>query len=319
MSRLLQAARRNRDTLSRLSAVGVIFVTLVIISPSFSNGKNLVNVMRVASLDLIIATGIALCMLVSGIDLSVGATIALTTILFGKFFQLGRTPEEMVFGIAGILALGALIGALNGLLVVYLRLPPFLATYGTQQIVRGLAYLLTAGAVFSNFTDRFRFIGSGQLLEIPMPIVIAAVLLAGVGFMLSRTTLGRAIYAVGSNRRAARYSGINVSRTLILAYTLSGLIAGIAGIAYISRLNAAEPNIGMDFAQKAIAAAAIGGISFKGGRGNVFGVIIGALILTLVTNGMNLLGIHSDWQMGMTGAVIILAVLMDRNTARKKL
>ena len=221
-------------------------------------------------------------------------------------------------GGGGKLALGAAMGAWNGLGVASRKRPPFLATYCVQQIARGLAYLLTEGLVYSNFTEEFKFIGGGYALGVPTPILFAAALLIAIGLMLKKTTLGRRIYAVGSKREGARYSGIKGKGKLLTAYTLSGLTAGIAGIVYTSRLNAAEPTIGTEFAQQAIAAAAIGGISFKGGHGNVFGVIIGAVILTLITNGMTLLGIDSNWQVGMTGAIIILSVLIDRNTAKKR-
>ena len=310
--------KKHIDTLSRLAVLVAIFLLLIIISPSFGTLTNILNVLRVSALTLMIATGISLCMLVGGIDLSVGATIALTSILFGSRFQVGHSTGEMIYGIAGILVISAIIGAANGFCVAYLRLPPFLATYGIQQIVRGLAYLLTNGLVYSGFTEPFKFIGGGSILGIHTPIIFAAILLVIVGLMLNKTVLGRRIYAVGSNRESARYSGISVNKTLLMAYILSGLIAGFAGIVYTSRLNCAEPTIGAEFAQQAIAAAAIGGISFKGGHGNVFGVIIGALMLTLITNGMTLLGIDSNWQVGATGVIIILAVLIDRNTAKKK-
>lgn len=306
------------DTLSRLVVLIVMFLALIVISPSFGTVDNILNVLRVSSLTLMIAVGISLCMLVGGIDLSVGATIAFTSILFGSRFQMGHSVGDMIFGIVGILVTSALIGACNGFCVAHLHLAPFLATYGIQQIVRGLSYLLTNGMVYSNFTDTFKFIGGGNILGIHTPILFAAALLIIVGIMLNKTTLGRRIFAVGSNREAARYSGINVNSTLMMSYILSSLIAGFAGIIYTSRLNCAEPTIGAEFAQQAIAAAAIGGISFKGGHGNVFGVVIGALMLTLITNGMTLLGIDSNWQVGATGVIIILAVLIDRNTAKKK-
>ena len=310
--------KSHLDTLSRLAVLIVMFAVLVIISPAFGTITNILNVLRVSALTLMISSGIAMCMLVGGIDLSVGATIALTSILFGRYFQIGRSVGEMVFGIVGILVLSVVIGAANGFCVAKLKLAPFLATYGIQQIVRGLAYLLTNGMVYSNFTETFKFIGGGNIAGIHMPIIFAAILLVIIGLMLNKTTLGRRIYAVGSNREAARYSGINVNGTLMMAYILSSLIAGFAGIVYTSRLNCAEPTIGAEFAQEAIAAAAIGGISFKGGHGNVFGIVIGALILTLITNGMTLLGIDSNWQVGATGVIILLAVLIDRNTAKKK-
>ena len=318
MNKIAEYIKKNMESLSRLVAVIVIFIALITISPSFGEVANLLNVLRVVSLNLMIATGIALCMMVSGIDLSVGANIALTTILFARFFQMGHSTGDMIFGIVGILAVATFIGFLNGVTVAYLGIAPFLATYGIQQIARGLSYFITRGMVFTSFTPQFQFLGGGYFFRIPMPVIFAAILLLIIGFMLKRTTLGRQIVAVGSNKEAARFSGINVNRILLAACTMSGFIAGFAGIIYISRLNAAEPNIGADFAQNAIAAAAIGGISFKGGRGSVFGIIIGALILTFMTNGMNLLGVNSNWQMGVTGVIILLAVLIDRTTAKKK-
>lgn len=308
----------NAESISRLAVVLALFIALLFISPKFGDVTNLLNVLRVASLNLILATGIALCMLVTGIDLSVGAVIALTTMIFSRYFQTDHTLAEMVLGILGILAVSAAIGSVNGFTIAYLGLPPFLATFGMNQVARGYAYFLSKGEVFANFTDTFKFLGSGYVAGIPMPVIVALVLLVIIGFTLNKTTLGRRIYAVGSNRESAVYSGIDVNKTLVMTYTLSALLAGIAGIIYISRLDTAEPNIGIDFAQNAIAAAAIGGISFKGGRGNIFGIIVGALMLTLVTNGMNLLGIDSNWQMGITGLIILVGVLIDRSYAKKK-
>jgi ribose transport system permease protein len=312
------AIKNNSENLSRVLAVIILFFALVIFSPSFAGVTNLLNILRVASLNLILATGIALCMLVSGIDLSVGSVIALSTMIFARYFQEGRTTIEMVFGIAGILAVSALIGAVNGVSIAYFGLPPFLATFGISQIIRGYSFFLSKGMVFAKFNEQFHFIGGGYVFDVPMPVILAGIMLIMVGLMLNKTTFGRKIYAVGSNKDAAWYSGINVKLTLVAVYALSAMIAGFGGIAYLSRLNTAEANIGLNFAQNAIAAAAIGGISFRGGRGNVFGIIVGALMLTLVTNGMNLLGIDSDWQMAITGAIIIISVLLDQSYVMKK-
>ena len=320
MNSSLDYFKRNIENLSRLFSILIIFMFLFIISPSFGNATNILNMFRVASLNLIIATGVALTMLVGGIDLSSGASIALTSILFAPLFQIGHSPGEMVLGIIGILVLSSAIGALNGVCIVYLGIAPFLATYGVEQIARGLAHFITQGEIISTFIPQFRMLGAGYFFGvIPFPIIISGLLLVIISFMLNRTTLGRKIYAIGSNPFSAHYSGINLNMTILGTYTLAGLIFGIAGIVYISRLNAAEPSIGNEFAMSAIAAAAIGGISFEGGRGNVFNIIIGALILTFITTGMNLLGINSDWQMAVLGAIIILAVMIDRNTAKKKL
>jgi ribose transport system permease protein len=318
ISKIAEGFRKNIEDISRVFVLVLLFVALIIVSPQFVNVTNLLNVLRVASLNLILATGMALTMLVSGIDLSIGSVIALSTMMFGQYFQEGRTIMEMVFGIGGILVLSAFVGAINGFNVAVVGLPAFIATFAMGQVTRGYSYYLSKGIVFAKFTEVFQFIGGGYLFGIPMPVIFAGILLLAVGFMLNKTNFGRRIYAVGSNKEAARYSGINVKQTLILTYMLSALIAGFGGIIYLSRLNAAEANIGLDFPLQAISAAAIGGISFKGGKGNVFGIIVGALMLTLVTNGMNLLGIDSDWQMGITGLIIIIGVLIDRSYAKKK-
>ena len=308
----------HSEDLSRVFVLIALFIALIILSPKFVNVNNLLNVLRVASLNLILATGMALTMLVSGIDLSIGSVIALSTMMFGQFFQEGRSVPDMILGILGILVISAVVGLLNGLSVAYVGLPAFIATFAMSQIARGYSYYLSKGIVFARFTEIFQFIGGGYLFGIPMPVIFAALLLVIIGFMLNKTTFGRRIYAVGSNKEAAKYSGINVKQTMMITYMLSALIAGFGGIIYLSRLNAAEANIGLDFPLQAISAAAIGGISFKGGKGNVFGIIAGALMLTLVTNGMNLLGIDSDWQMGITGLIILIGVLLDRSYAKKK-
>ena len=241
-------------------------------------------------------------MLVGGID-SV-ATIALTSIL-SAVVPTGAGIGDMVFK-AGIWS-----SAPHRRLQRFRRCPaadplPGDPRYPTD---RGGPHVLTNGLVIPT-SPPLQFIGGEDpgihTYHLRCPVADRR--------PVNKTTLGRRIYAVGSNREAARYSGINVNATLMMAYILSGIIAGFAGIVYTSRLNCAEPTIGSEFAQEAIAAAAIGGISFKGGHGNVFGVVVGALILTLITNGMTLLSIDSNWQVGATGVIIILAVLIDRNT-----
>jgi ribose transport system permease protein len=320
MSGAFDYLKENIERFSRLFSVLLIFLLLFIISPSFGNAGNILNMFRVASLNLMIATGVALTMLVGGIDLSPGASIALTTVIFGPLFRIGYSTGDMFFGIVGILALSCFIGALNGVCVAHFGIAPFLATYGIQQVARGFAFLLTVGAVYTDFTPQFQVLGAGMMFGIiPVPIIIVGLLILIIGFMLNKTTMGRKIFAVGSNPESAHYSGINLKTTILGTYMLAGLIYGIAGIVYISRLNSAEPSIGVDFAINAIAAAAIGGISFKGGRGNVFNIIIGALILTFITTGMTLLGIQSDWQKGVMGVIIFLGVMIDRSTAKKKL
>lgn len=302
---------------SRVLALIVIVILLSMLSPGFLQINNLMNVLNQTSLNLIVACGMTITMLITGIDLSVGSILALTSVVAASYFKSGSVPE-MAFGIGLALILGFLLGAMNGVAVHYLRLPPFLVTFGTQQIIRGMAFLYMSGSVLNDFDSKFLFIGKGKLWGIPTPVIITVVLIVVVGFILKKTVVGREIYYVGSNLSAAKYSGISVAKVTVVSFGLSGMIAALAGIVYISRLNAAEAVIGESFALQAIAAAAIGGISFKGGSGSIYGTIIGALILTIILNGMNLLGVPTQWQSFATGGLIIIAVVMDAKAVKVK-
>lgn len=303
------------ETLSRVMALLVIFILLSIVCPNFLTTKNLLNICNQASLNVFIAIGMTMAMLIAGIDLSVGSVVALTSVLAAGMFVSG-SMTDMLLGLGISLGLGVVLGSINGALIAYLKLPAFLVTFGMSQIARGFAYLYMNGNIFNNFHERFLFIGKGKVAGIPMPILIALAALIIMGIVLKKTTLGRKIYTVGANSSMAKYSGIANNRITVLCYAASGFFAAMAGLIYISRLNAAEATIGASFANNAIAAAAIGGISFGGGKGNVLGTVIGALLLTLIQNGMNQLGITTEYQNLVTGLVIILAVLLDRKSAK---
>jgi len=209
------------------------------------------------------------------------------------------------------LASGCVIGLGNGLLVTVLRLPPFIATYGMLWVVHGLTYWFMAGATIHGFPPAFRALGSGYFLSVPIPVYLMFVFLAiGIGFA-RYTTWGQEIYAIGANPVAARLSGIPVNRRLVLVYTVSGAMAGLASLIFLARLNSAEGDIGEPLTLPAIAAVLIGGTSLFGGVGTVSGTLVGALILTLVLNGMNLLAIDANWQPLVTGVIVILAVSLD--------
>ncbi len=305
------------DRFSRLLALLLIVIILSWASPRFFVARNLLNVLNQASLNIMLAIGLTFTMLIAGIDLSVGSVLALTSVLAARFFLSGDWPD-MILGVALALGLGAGIGALNGAAVAYLRLPPFLVTFGMQQIARGFAYLYMSGIIYNNFAPNFLFLGKGDILGIPAPVALVALVLPLIALLLNKTTTGRRIYLVGANRSSARYSGISIPRTTIFAYAMSGFLAALAGLVYISRLNAAEAVIGEAFALNAIVAAAIGGVSFKGGSGSVFGTVLGALILTIIMNGMNLLRIPTQYQNLVTGVAIIVAVLLDRKAVRSE-
>jgi len=242
----------------------------------------------------------------------VGSVLALTSCLASDFLRAGLPLTSTILGICIALGVGALFGALNGLAITYLRLPDFLVTFGMMQAARGIAFLYMHGSIINGFRDEFVFLGAGKVLGLPMPILAATGVVLVTVFLLNHTNSGRAVYGIGAKRSAAIYSGLSVPRTTILVYTFSGFIVSLAGLLYIARLDAAEAQIGEAFALQAIAAAMIGGISFDGGVGTPLGTVVGALVLAVLANGMNLLNISSLWQVAVTGAAIVIAVILDR-------
>jgi ribose transport system permease protein len=297
-----------RTVAQRLLAVVVLCIALSLLSGAFLTVGNLVNVLRQAALIFLLASGLTLVILTAGLDLSIGANVGLSACLAGSVIQASGSP---LLGVAVGLASGCMIGLGNGLLVTVLRLPPFIATYGMLWVVHGLTYWFMAGATIHGFPPAFRALGSGYFLSVPIPVYLMFVFLAiGIGFA-RYTTWGQEIYAIGANPVAARLSGIPVNRRLVLVYTVSGAMAGLASLIFLARLNSAEGDIGEPLTLPAIAAVLIGGTSLFGGVGTVSGTLVGALILTLVLNGMNLLAIDANWQPLVTGVIVILAVSLD--------
>lgn len=298
----------------RLSSALLICVLLSFISESFLSVGNILNVLRQASLTFFVASGLTLVVLTAGLDLSVGANVALSACLAGTIMQKSGSP---VLGtMIGVLA-GSVVGFLNGLMVTALRIPSFIATYGMLWVLTGVTYWYMSGETLHGFPAGFRQIGSGYFLGVPIPVYLLSVFLTIGTVFAQRTTWGQEIYAIGANPVAARLSGIPVARRLLLVYVVSGMMAGLASIIFLSRLNSAEADIGESLALPAIAAVLIGGTSLFGGVGTMFGTFVGALILTLVLNGMNLMSINANWQPLVTGVIVILAVLLDMKTRRR--
>lgn len=294
--------------LSRLLAILVLVLVLAILSPQFLSWSNLINVMRQASLQFLMAAGLTIVVLTGGIDLAIGAILGLAACLSASMMSQG----QLAWGIVSALAVGFAAGSVNGLLVTFGRIPPFIATYGMLWIAHGLGYVFMKGEVIYGLPEAFRFIGAGFLWEIPVPVIIALALLLALHVMLHGTVLGRAIYAIGGNPSAARLSGMPVRARLIFVYAMSGLLSGFAALVVIARVNAADSSIGEDLLLPAIATVCLGGTSLFGGIGGIAGTAIGAVILALVVNGMNLLGVQTFWQSGMMGAIILIAVLADQ-------
>jgi ribose transport system permease protein len=297
-----------RVTLLRLIALALIVITLSLTSEAFLTSNNVLNVLRQTALLFLLASGLTIVILTAGLDLSVGANIGLSACLAATIIKSTGSISLALFAGMGS---GFLIGLINGGLIAFLRIPPFIATYGMLWILHGVTYWFMGGETIHGFPADFRAIGSGYLWGIPIPVfLMLAFLLVGMIF-LQRTRWGQDIYSVGANREAARLSGIPVNSRLVLAYVMSGLMAGLASLIFLARLNSAEGDIGEAMTLPAIAAVLIGGTSLFGGVGTITGTLIGALILTLVLNGMNLLSINASWQPLVTGVIVIAAVYFD--------
>jgi len=298
----------------RLIAVALIGVALSFTTESFLTVANVLNVFRQASLTFLIASGLTLTILTAGLDLSVGANVGLSACLAATVMQ---SSGSVALGAATGLVFGAGVGIVNGLMVTLLRLPPFIATYGMLWTLNGFTYWFMGGDTIHGFSPGFRALGSGYWLGVPIPIyLMLGFLLAGAVFT-RYTTLGHDVYAIGANREAARLSGVPVRSRINLVYVLSGAMAGLAAVVYLARLNSAEADIGEPLTLPAIAAVLIGGTSLFGGVGSLLGTLVGALTLTLVVNGMNLLAVVASWQPLLTGVIVLLAVWIDVVTRQR--
>lgn len=292
----------------------LIVVIISIMSPSFLTADNIFNVLRQVSISALIAFGMTFVILTGGIDLSVGSTLALTGAVAATLLAGGYDP---FIAMAAALALGLVLGAVNGIIIAKGKVAPFIATLATMTIYRGLTLVYTDGKPVSGLGDHlaFQMFGKGYLLGIPVPIVTMAVAFFVLYFILRKTTFGRRVYAIGGNAEASRLSGINVDRTTIAVYALTGMLAAMSALILTSRLNSAQPTAGTSYELDAIAAVVLGGTSLTGGRGWIFGTLVGALIIGVLNNGLNLIGVSSFFQQVVKGIVILFAVLIDRKKA----
>lgn len=298
----------------RLLAVAIICVVLSLSTDAFLTTGNILNVLRQASLVFFMASGLTLVLLTANIDLSIGAVVGLSACVAGTVIK--ATGSPLLGGIVAI-AIGAMVGLGNGLMVTKLRIPSFIATYGMLWVVQGATYYYMSGQSVYGFPAGFRALGSGYLFGIPIPIYLMVVFLVLGTFFLNRTTYGQQIYAIGANAVAARLSGVPVRRRLILAFVASGAMAGLASLIFLARLNSAEGDVGEALTLPTIAAVVIGGTSLFGGIGSLFGTLIGGLILTLILNGMNLMALNANWQPIVTGVIVLLAVWLDMKLRAK--
>jgi ribose transport system permease protein len=289
---------------------GLIFLSLVLwaLTPHFMTVSNLLNVAQQTTLVAIVAAGMTFVIITAGIDLSVGSVLAFSGVVMASLLQKGA-PVAVAM-LAGVVA-GCCCGALNGLLITVGKLPPFISTLGMMSVARGAALVFTEGRPISGFSERFRWIATGELFHIPVPVIVMLLVYLVAHFVLTQTKLGRYTYAIGGNEEAAVLSGVNVRFHKTLVYGVCGALSGLAAILLTARLNSAQPIAGMMYELDAIAATVIGGTSLAGGEGTIFGTLIGALIIGVLRNGLNLLDISSFVQQIVIGAVIIIAVLFD--------
>jgi ribose transport system permease protein len=292
-------------------AVLALTGALALLSPDFLTVANLFDVTRQVSINAVISFGMTLVILLGGIDLSVGSILAVSSLVIALLIRAGE-PAALAT-LVGALC-GAVMGAVNGLLVTKGRVAPFIATLGTMTLLRGVALVLCQGSPISGFSSRFfSALGGGYVAQvIPLPVVWMLALFAVLWFLLGRTVFGRHVYATGGNPEAASLSGVNVDRVQIIVYTLSGLTAALAGVILTSRLDSAQPTAGAGYELDAITAVVLGGTSLAGGRGWIFGTLLGALLIGVLNNGLNLIGISAFYQQVIKGSVILLAVLLDR-------
>lgn len=326
------AKRQGGFSLGRLLLEGRAFFALIAIiavfaslSPNYFTVSNFLIMSSHVAIYGILAIGMLLVILNGGIDLSVGSILALSGVIAGALMQgielssLGVILYPPVWGVVVLTCtLGALVGAVNGILIAWFRVPAFVATLGVMYVARGVALLMTNGLTFNNLSGRpelgntgFDWIGFNRLGGIPISVLILAALAILTGLMLMRSSFGRWLYASGGNARAADLSGVPVRRVQITVYTLSGILSAIAGLVLASQLTSAGPTAGMTYELTAIAAVVIGGAALTGGRGTVRGTMLGAFVIVFLADGLVIIGVSSYWQTVFTGAVIVLAVLMN--------
>lgn len=312
-----------KERLQRINErYGTLFILILmviittILYPGFLSSTNLTNVVRQISIIAIIAFGSTFVIISGGIDLSPGSIVGLTSVVVASLAHPGMYP--VIVPILAGMIVGSLAGVVNGMLITKTRIPPFIATLGMMITARGAALIYSDGRPIGNFTKTFEFIGGGDLFGVPVPILILVMILILSHIILNNTIFGLYTYAIGSNEQAAMISGINVNKYKVLIYMYAGLMASIAAIVLTSRISSGQPIAGTGFELDAIAASVIGGTSLSGGIGTIPGTVIGALIMGILNNAMDLLGVSAYWQQVFKGAIIVGAVILDQKRKDSK-
>jgi ribose transport system permease protein len=299
------------------TVLGLVLLSAVLwaLTPHFLTVSNLLNIAQQTSINAIVAAGMTFVIISGGIDLSVGSIVALSGVALGSLLQ---ANQPAAVAVAGAVVMGVGCGALNGLLVSFGQLPPFIATLGMMSVARGSALVLTEGRPISGFSEGFRWVATGSIGPIPAPVIVTLLVYGIAHVVMTRTTFGRYVYAIGGNEEATRLSGVAVRFHKTAIYAVSGLMSAVAAVVLTARLNSAQPIAGMMYELDAIAATVIGGTSLMGGEGSLFGTLVGALIMGVLRNGLNLLGVSSFLQQIVIGGVIVGAVLVDTLLKRQR-
>ena len=319
-SQSIQKVEKKNTNLKELlfkykSLIGLVLLIGIvsILNPAFLSGKNILNIFRQTSVNAIIAAGMTFVILTGGIDLSVGSILAISGAVCASLMVNG---QNMILAVIIAIIIGGVFGTLNGFIISKGKLQPFIATLATMTILRGVTMVFTDGKPITlgsgDLAISFSKIGGGTILGIPTPVIIMIVVFVVSAYILSNTKMGRYTYALGSNEEATKLSGLNTDKIKIWVYTISGILAAVAGIILTSRLYSAQPTAGNGYELDAIAAVVLGGTSLTGGKGKISGTIIGALIIGVLSNALNMLDVSSYYQMMVKGVVILIAVLLDR-------
>lgn len=308
-----QETKNKLNKMRPLIGLLILSVIVSIMSPRFLTKNNLLNVFRQTSINAVIAAGMTFVILIGGIDLSVGSILGFSGAIAAGILAGGGS---IWLGLFAALAIGAIAGLVNGIIITKGKVQPFIATLAMMTVLRGATMVYTSGRPIAvpagKVSPIFRWIGAGSVAGIPVPIIIMIIVFVICYYLLNEIKLGRHIYAVGGNEEAAMLSGVNTDRVRIIAHIISGVLASIAGLIITSRLSSAQPTAGNGYELDAIAAVVLGGTSMVGGQGNIMGTIIGALIIGVLNNALNLMDVQSYYQLIAKGIVILIAVLMDR-------
>jgi len=292
----------------------VLIVVVAFLSPIFLTPSNLTNLLRQVSVNALIAFGMTFVILLGAIDLSVGSVLAFSSAIMASLVV--NETNYFIALVAAVLV-GAALGMMNGFVITFGKVAPFIVTLATMTVFRGATFIFTDGVPISGISRNnniFQFIGRESVLGIPFPVILMLVVFCLLFILLHKTPFGRKVYAVGGNEKAANIVGVKISKIKILVFTMSGALAALAGVIITSRLGSAQPNAGLSYELDAIAAVVLGGTSLSGGKGRMFGTFIGILIIGVLNNGLNILGVSSFYQEVAKGAVILVAVLLDRKS-----